>query len=319
MKANGSNKLGAAHQIKEEKAAGRARAQGQERAAGKERVQEKSGTQGKGRASIKIDGYERFLQEQGLAPGTVNLYVRVASEYLEEFTSPSRENANQYRDKLISRYKPATVNVRVNALNRFFAYESMAECRIACVRVQRRSYLEEVISTKDCQHLGRALYEHGHMTYYFAVRVFASTGLRVSELLALTIHDIALGYIDVLSKGRKARRVFIPFSLCAEMGEWFAREGRKSGYVFLNARGERITARGLSGQLKVLADRYGIDSSVVYPHSFRHLFARNFLNVREDIALLADLMGHSSIETTRIYLRRTASEQRKVVEEVVTW
>ncbi len=270
-------------------------------------------------APTNMDSYERFLRDQGLAPGTVRLYVRVASDYLREFGDPSREGASRYRDELVSRCKPATVNLRVNALNRFLAYEGMPECRVGCVQVQRRSYLEGVISAGECQRLGRMLLEHGHMTYYFAVRVLASTGLRVSELLELTVRDVRAGRLDVVSKGGKARRVFIPSSLCAELGRWLAKEGRAEGYVFLNARGGRITARGLSGQLKVLAERYGIDPSVVYPHSFRHLFARSFLDAREDIALLADLMGHSSIETTRIYLRRTASEQRAVVEEVVTW
>lgn len=279
----------------------------------------KSGAGEKSAPSAQVDDYAAFLRDQGLAPGTVRLYARVALDYLEEFGSPSREAASRYRDGLIGRYKPATVNLRVHALNRFFAYANKSECKVCGVRVQRRSYLEGVIGTQDCQRFGRALLEHGHTMYYFAVRVMASTGLRVSELLELTVRDVRAGRLDVLSKGGKVRRVFIPSSLCGELAEWLAQEGRTGGCVFLNARGGRITARGLSGQLKVLAGRYGVDPSVVYPHSFRHLFARNFLDAREDIALLADLMGHSSIETTRIYLRRTASEQRAVVEEVVTW
>ena len=93
----------------------------------------------------------------------------------------------------------------------------------------------------------------------------------------------------------------------------------ESGYIFRNRFGSRITTRGISQQLKNFAVKYGIDPKVVYPHSFRHRFAKNFLEKLNDIALLADLMGHESIETTRIYLRKTASEQQEIVNRIVTW
>lgn len=96
---------------------------------------------------------------------------------------------------------------------------------------------------------------------------------------------------------------------------------RKSGSILLDNQhyGDRITTRGISQQLKNYANKYGLDKKVVYPHSFRHRYAKNFLEKYNDIALLADLMGHESIETTRIYLRRTASEQQALVDKIVTW
>jgi site-specific recombinase XerD len=100
---------------------------------------------------------------------------------------------------------------------------------------------------------------------------------------------------------------------------WLSEIGRQSGYLFLNRFGERITTRGISQQLKNYALKYGLNEKVVYPHSFRHRYAKNFLEKFNDIALLADLMGHESIETTRIYLRRSSSEQQEIVDEVITW
>ena len=94
---------------------------------------------------------------------------------------------------------------------------------------------------------------------------------------------------------------------------------QESGFIFLNKYGDRITTRGISGQLKKLAVRYGINPAVVYPHSFRHRFAKSFLDRCNDIAFLADLMGHESIETTRIYLRKTSTEQRAIVDKVIDW
>ena len=121
------------------------------------------------------------------------------------------------------------------------------------------------------------------------------------------------------SKGGKLRRLYIPRLLREETLVWLESVGRESGFLFLNRYGERISTRGISQQLKTFAAEYGIDPKVVYPHSFRHRYAKNFLEKFNDIALLADLMGHESIETTRIYLRRTAGEQRAIVDEVVTW
>lgn len=100
---------------------------------------------------------------------------------------------------------------------------------------------------------------------------------------------------------------------------WLSANKRESGYLFLNRFGERITTRGIAQQLKNLAKKYGLNEKVVYPHSFRHRLAKNFLESFNDISLLADLMGHESIETIRIYLRRTALEQQEIVDKVITW
>lgn len=100
---------------------------------------------------------------------------------------------------------------------------------------------------------------------------------------------------------------------------WLNKKERDSGYLFLNRFGERITTRGIAQQLKNIAVRYGLNQKVIYPHSFRHRYAKNFLEKFNDISLLADLMGHESIETTRIYLRRTASEQQDIVDKIITW
>ena len=126
-------------------------------------------------------------------------------------------------------------------------------------------------------------------------------------------------YIDIYTKGGKVRRLFIPKTLRKEALEWLKTSGRCSGYLFLNRFGERITTRGIAQQLKYYAAKYKMNPDVVYPHSFRHRYAKNFLEQYNDIALLADLMGHESIETTRIYLRRTASEQQDIVDRVVVW
>ena len=155
--------------------------------------------------------------------------------------------------------------------------------------------------------------------HYVLFTVLYETGARVSELIQIKIEHIEIGYFDLYTKGGKLRRLYIPKKLRTETLEWLGENNRSSGYLFLNRYGDRITTRGISQQLKNYADKYGLDKKVVYPHSFRHRYAKNFLEKYNDIALLADLMGHESIETTRIYLRRTASEQQALVDKIVTW
>ena len=157
------------------------------------------------------------------------------------------------------------------------------------------------------------------MFWYFAIRFMAATGARVSELLLIKAEHVKLGYLDLYSKGGKLRRIYIPKSLRQEALPWLKKNKRESGFIFLNKNKELITPRGLSKQLKRLAVKYGINPMVVYPHSFRHRFAKNFLERSSDIAFLADLMGHESIETTRIYLRKTSTEQRDLVDNLVDW
>lgn len=155
--------------------------------------------------------------------------------------------------------------------------------------------------------------------WYFVVRFLAATGARISELIKIKVEHVTLGYFDIYTKGGKIRRIYIPKKLREEATEWLSKDKRTTGYLFLNRFGERITTRGISQQLKNYAVRYGLNEKVVYPHSFRHRFAKNFLEKFNDISLLADLMGHESIETTRIYLRRTSTEQQEIVDKVITW
>jgi site-specific recombinase XerD len=147
----------------------------------------------------------------------------------------------------------------------------------------------------------------------------AATGARVSELIQLKSEHIQMGFLDLYSKGGKLRRIYIPQKLQQECLIWLKKQNRQHGFIFLNKYGERITTRGISSQLKVLAKKYKIDPKVVYPHSFRHRFAKSFLERFSDIAFLADLMGHESIETTRIYLRRTSTEQQAIVNKIIDW
>lgn len=266
-----------------------------------------------------MQGFELFLRERGLSENTVKSYVYSANQLLKLFGSTKPSTLESYKNYLIDSYSAKTVNMRINGVNAYLEYLGNSNARMKSVRVQQKPFLENVISNNEYMIFIAYLRSLNDLRWYFAVRLMACTGARISELLRFDVGDIQVGYKDIISKGNKLRRIYIPASLQAECALWVTQTKTSGGTLFLNYVGERITSRGVSSKLKKLAKECGIKPEVVYPHSFRHLFAKNFLTRCSDIAFLADLMGHESIETTRIYLRRTSSEQRKAVDEIVSW
>ena len=133
------------------------------------------------------------------------------------------------------------------------------------------------------------------------------------------VEHVFQGFFDIYSKGGKVRRIYIPIGLKKDAIVWLKEINKSSGYLFTGRFGKVQKPRYVTHCLKHFAIKYGINPQVVYPHSFRHLFARNFLEKCGDITLLADLLGHESIETTRIYLRRSSAEQQTMVDTIVTW
>lgn len=263
--------------------------------------------------------FEEFLKHSNLSQNTQTSYLWTIKYYTENYDSFSKENLLAYKGFLLEYFKPKTVNLRLQGINKYLQYIHKEELQLKFVKVQQKNFLENVISNADYQFLKTQLKKDNNLEWYFVVWFLAATGARVSELIQIKVEHVRLGYFDLYSKGGKLRRLYIPKILKEEALDWLKSINRNSGYLFLNRFYERITTRGIAQQLKNYARKYGISEKVVYPHSFRHRYAKNFLEKYSDIALLADLMGHESIETTRIYLRRTASEQQEIVDTVVTW
>lgn len=263
--------------------------------------------------------FEKYLRKENLATNTITSYIWTLDYFLEHYDGITNENLLAYKGYLMEHYKPKTVNLRIQGINKYLEFIGKNNLCLKAVKVQQRNFLENVISNADYMFLKKQLLKDGNKAWYFVVWYLAATGARVSELIQIKIEHVEIGYFDLYSKGGKLRRLYIPKKLRNETLLWLEEINRSSGFLFVNRFGERITTRGISQQLKNYADKYGLDKKVVYPHSFRHRYAKNFLDKYNDIALLADLMGHESIETTRIYLRRTASEQQALVDKIVTW
>lgn len=259
-----------------------------------------------------------YLKNSHFSNNTVASYLFSVKQYFNNYSELSERNLKKYKIWLIETYKPKTVNLRLRAINCYLDFLKKNEMKVSFVKIQQKTFLENVISEADYIYLKSKLKEEDY-DWYMLVRFLGATGARVSELIQIKCEHVKLGYIDLYSKGGKIRRIYIPKQLKNEALTWLENRNQDSGFIFLNKYGKRITTRGISGQLKKFALKYDINPAVVYPHSFRHRFAKNFLSKCNDIAFLADLMGHESIETTRIYLRKTSTEQQELVDKIIDW
>lgn len=264
-----------------------------------------------------MKSFEGYLTAQDYAPNTIASYL-FAAKQLEQKASPiTNQSLLEHKEWLVSSFAPKTANNRIGAVNVYLDFLEFDGIRLKGVKVQQKPFLNNVISNEEYRRLRDGLMRDGNWFWYFVVRFLACTGARVSELRRFEYEHVHAGHMDIISKGQKLRRVYVPAALRDEALDWCDREKKTSGVIFGDQ--AALTSRGISLGLKRAAERYGVNPNVVYPHSFRHLFAKNFIARNPDIAFLADLMGHDSIETTRIYLRRTAAEQRAAVDEAIDW
>lgn len=263
--------------------------------------------------------FQSYLIKSGLSGNTVKSYEWTIKYFKKNYRNFNKSNLLKFKGFLVERSKPQTINLRIQAINKYLEFTNRKELKLKFVKIQQKNFLENVISDADYKFLKTSLIHDNQTKWYFIVWFLTATGARISELLLIKVEHVFNGYLDLYSKGGKVRRIYIPKLLKEQAIIWLQDINLSSGYIFLNRFQRQMTSRGISIQLKYFAKKYGLEPAVVHPHSFRHRFAKNFLSRYNDIALLADLMGHESIETTRIYLRRTACEQREIVDKVINW
>ncbi|WP_419504120.1 tyrosine-type recombinase/integrase [Enterocloster sp.] len=254
-----------------------------------------------------------------MSDNTICVYRYAVEQFYRLYPQLTSRNLQLYKVYLLEHYKPQTVNLRLRAINCFIEDKKLRSSPAPMIRIQQKTWLDKIISQADYEYLKQRLLEDEEMVYYFLVRLMAATGVRVSELVTFQVGDVHCGFKDLYSKGDKMRRIYIPSNLRKAFFKWDDFTARTDGALFLNRFGAPITPSGIRSRLKTFAARYGLDPEVMYPHSFRHRFAKNFIEACGDISLLADLLGHKSIETTRIYLRRSSAEQYRIVNKVVDW
>ena len=217
-----------------------------------------------------VTTFQKHLAKTNLAKNTIASYVWTVNYFLNHYKEVNKNNLLAYKGYLVENFKPQTVNLRLQGVNKYLEFTKQEKLKVKFVKVQQKNFLENVISNADYKFLKTKLKADGYDEWYFVVWFMAATGARVSELLHIKAEHVKVGYLDLYSKGGKIRRLYIPKSLRAEASKWINEKGLTSGYIFLNRFGQRITTRGIAQQLKHFAEKYGLNRDVVYPHSFRH-------------------------------------------------
>ena len=214
-------------------------------------------------------------------------------------------------------YKSETINSKLSALNRFFKFMRWPECRIKYLKIQRKLFrgTEKELTKEEYMRLLESAKSLGKARLSLLIETICATGIRVSEVRYITAEAIQAGRADIALKG-KIRTILLPGKLCRKLQKYEKKKKITSGEIFLTRSGKGISRRQIWAEMKALCKKANVASSKVFPHNLRHLFARTFYRACRDVAKLADVLGHSSIETTRIYLISTGIEHARQLERL---
>lgn len=263
---------------------------------------------------MDIKKYERELKNRELAESTIEMYLRAVSDLLEY--AAERELTYDllidYKKAMLEKYKTSTVNNKITMINNYLEFKGR-EISLKQERTQRSNVLDDVLNQNEYERIRDMATRRGKHRTRAVIQILYYTGVRVSEIKFITVEALKRGYIDIDNKG-KHRRVAISKTLESELREFIKSEGITEGQIIRNSRGEPLSRSQIFRDLKWVGGQARIKKAKVYPHSFRHLFAKQWLaNNGDNVLGLADILGHSSIETTRIYTTLSTDEQRDTI------
>ena len=268
----------------------------------------------------EIQSFTTHLQSEYRSPGTIGKYrrdIRVFTTWLDG-REPTREAAAAWREHLLrASYAPATINSMLSAVNRFLKFLGREDCVVKFLRVQRKTFREQrrELTKAEYQRLLEAARNCGRKRLGLLMETICSTGIRVSETRYITIEAVRRGRADISLKG-KIRSILLPSRLCRKLLKYAKRQKIASGEVFLTKSSKGLSRQQIWREMKALCKRAGVESSKVFPHNLRHLFATTFYRTTRDIVKLADVLGHSNVNTTRIYLMTTEVEHVRQLERL---
>ncbi len=268
----------------------------------------------------QIQAYADYLQREEKSAATMEKYlrdVRAFARWLDDRVI-SKEIIARWKAHLIAqKYAPTTVNAMLSALNSLLDFLGLRECRVKFLKIQRRLFreAERVLTKDDYQKLLNTARKLGRERLELLVETIAATGIRVSEVPYITVEALRRGKAEISLKG-KIRVILLPGKLCRKLMKFAEKQKNTSGAIFRTRSGKELGRRQIWAELKGLCKYAGVKPEKVFPHNLRHLFATVFYRTCRDIAKLADLLGHSSIETTRIYLVSPGGEHQRELDRL---
>ena len=271
--------------------------------------------------SIKqLAAYDASLRTDERAPGTLEKYLRDLRAFLVwlDGRPVTKELAHQWKEELQARgYAPVTINSMLSALNGLFRFLGWEECRVKFLKVQRRLFRDERrdLNQSEYNRLLETAHQLGRERLALLMETICATSIRVSEVRYITVETARDGKAEIALKG-KIRTILLPNKLSRKLLKYAKRQKIASGEIFLTRSGKALSRRQIWAEMKRLCRHAGVEPSKVFPHNLRHLFATAFYRACKDIAHLADLLGHSSVETTRIYLISSGTEHARQIERL---
>lgn len=258
--------------------------------------------------------FGNFMRGLSLSKNTIDTYTTTVNLFFKTYREITKDNLSKWEDMLFENFKPKTILIKQKAMCKYFDFSGFDGYTFKKIRIQQKGFSDNVINDEQYHTLIRYALEHQKISVYKIIKVISSTGVRVSELVRLKTADLQKGYSDIFSKENKLRRIFYPKHLIEEIQPLCHDE-----LIITNRFHRPMTTRGVSEVLKNLACAAGVPTEVVYPHSFRHYYAKTFIKNGGDISLLGDLLGHSNLSTTALYTRKTSAEQMQVINEIIKW
>ena len=264
-----------------------------------------------------IPPYETALREAEKSAATMEKYLHHVRQFVAHDAGRRIDKALvlEYKTRLGKLYAPSSANAALAAVNGFLRFWGFESCGVKPFKVQKKLYCpeERELSREEYIRLVKAAKEKSSERLALLLETICATGIRVSELPYITVEAVARGEAVVHCKG-KTRTVFLPAALQKKLRRYMQRQKIQSGPVFITRTGKPMNRSNIWREMKALCERAQVAPSKVFPHSLRHLFARTFYSIDHDVAKLADLLGHSNINTTRIYIITTGAEHRRKME-----
>ena len=268
----------------------------------------------------EFDQFEDYLRHDEREESTIEAYLRSLTRFAEwaDGRAVTKELAMEWKAALAEAgYRPISVNAMLAAVNKFFTCMGREDCKVKYLKLQRQMFRksEKDLSKEDYQRLVQAAHEKGDLRMELILETICATGIRVGELKYITVEAVRAGVAEIALKG-KIRTILLPHRLCRKLQKYAKQQKIASGKIFLTQDGLPVSRQSIWTRMKALCEAAGVERSKAFPHNLRSLFARSFYGSCHDVVRLADVLGHSSIETTRIYLMSTGKEYLRQLDKL---
>ncbi len=269
---------------------------------------------------LLISKFKTYLLNEEKSTNTIEKYIRDVKTFADYANSldVTKEMVIAYKNKLIAdNYAVRSINSMIASLNSLFVFVGWEDLKVKSIKLQRQIYCpeEKELTKAEYLRLVNTAKQKGNERLNLMIQTICGTGIRVSELQYITVEAVKCGEAVVSLKG-KTRSVFIVRGLQKKLLRYATEQGIKSGPIFITRSGKPMSRTNIWKEMKNLCEQANVNPDKVFPHNLRHLFARTFYGIEKDIAKLADILGHSSINTTRIYIITTGNEHRQRMENM---